>query len=48
MGSNRRDFLWFLARTPQISEELFSKVKDSALSQGYDLSSLYKVPQKAR
>lgn len=48
VGSNTRDYLWFLARTPEISEELFSRMKDIARAQGYDLSGLYKVPQKAR
>ena len=48
VGSDTRDFLWFLARTPEISEELYSKMKEIARSQGYDLSGLYKVPQKAR
>jgi apolipoprotein D and lipocalin family protein len=48
VGSDSRDFLWFLSRTPQISEELFSRMKQLALDQGYDLSGLYRVPQKAR
>jgi apolipoprotein D and lipocalin family protein len=48
VGSNSRDFLWLLARTPEISEELFSRMKEIARAQGYDLSGLYKVPQKAR
>jgi apolipoprotein D and lipocalin family protein len=48
VGSDSRDFLWFLARTPQVSEELFSRMKQIALDQGYDLSGLYRVPQKAR
>lgn len=48
VGSNTRKFLWFLARTPEISEELFSRMKEIARSQGYDLSGLYRVPQKAR
>jgi apolipoprotein D and lipocalin family protein len=48
VGSHSRDYLWFLARTPEISEELFSRMKDIARAQGYDLAKLYKVPQKAR
>jgi apolipoprotein D and lipocalin family protein len=48
VGSNTRKYLWLLARTPEISEELFAKMKDIAEGQGYDLSGLYKVPQKAR
>ena len=48
VGSDTRDYLWFLARTPEISEELFSRMEDIASGQGYNLSGLYKVPQKAR
>jgi apolipoprotein D and lipocalin family protein len=48
VGSDSRGFLWLLARTPQISEELFSRMKQIALDQGYDLSGLYRVPQKTR
>ncbi len=48
VGSDSRRYLWFLARTPQISEELFSRMRDLARAQGYELSGLYKVPQKAR
>ncbi len=48
VGSDTRKYLWFLARTPVIDEELFSRMKEIARSQGYDLSGLYKVPQKAR
>jgi len=48
VGSNTRDYLWVLARTPEISEELFSRRQDSARAPGSDLSGLLKVPQKAR
>ena len=48
VGSDSRDFLWFLARSPEIDEALFARMKDIARAQGYDLSGLYEVPQKAR
>jgi apolipoprotein D and lipocalin family protein len=48
VGSNDRKFLWFLSRTPTVSAELLEKMKAIAVSQGYDLSGLYLVPQKAR
>lgn len=48
VGSDSRDYLWFLARTPEISDELFQKMEQIARGQGYDLSKLYKVPQKPR
>jgi len=48
VGDNSRKYLWFLARTPRISAELFEKMKQIALDQGYDLANLYAVPQKPR
>ena len=48
VGDNSRRYLWFLARTPGISRELLEKMKQIARDQGYDLSGLYEVPQKAR
>jgi apolipoprotein D and lipocalin family protein len=48
VGEDSRDYLWFLSRTPTIDDELFNRMKELAAAQGYDLSKLYKVPQKAR
>jgi apolipoprotein D and lipocalin family protein len=48
VGDNKREFLWFLARTPEIDEGLFERMKSMAESQGYNLDGLYRVPQKAR
>jgi apolipoprotein D and lipocalin family protein len=48
VGSDSRDYLWFLARTPEISDELFQKMRQLAEDQGYNLKDLYKVPQKPR
>ena len=48
VGNNERKFIWFLSRTPTVSEELLNKMKAVAVSQGYDLGGLYLVPQKAR
>jgi apolipoprotein D and lipocalin family protein len=48
VGNNSRQFLWFLSRDPEISAELLEKMKAIATDQGYDLSKLYLVPQKAR
>lgn len=48
VGNDSRKFLWFLARTPAISGELFERMKKIAEGQGYDLAPLYEVPQKAR
>ncbi len=48
VGNNSRSYLWLLARTPEISPELLEKMKGIAIAQGYDLTGLYLVPQKAR
>lgn len=48
VGSNSRDFLWFLARTHEIDAATLEVMKGIARGQGYDLSGLYMVPQKPR
>jgi apolipoprotein D and lipocalin family protein len=48
VGDNSRKYLWFLARTPDIDKSLMEKMRRIARDQGYDLSGLYVVPQKAR
>ena len=48
VGENNRKYLWFLSRTPEIDPALFETMKEIAVGQGYDLSALYVVPQKAR
>jgi lipocalin len=48
VGSNSRDFLWFLARTHEIDAATIEVMKGIARGQGYDLSGLYMVPQKPR
>jgi len=48
VGDNNRKYLWFLSRTPKVAPELLEKMKGVAEAQGYDLSKLYIVPQKAR
>lgn len=48
VGNNTRKYLWFLSRTPEVAPELLEKMKGIAEAQGYDLSKLYMVPQKAR
>lgn len=48
VGSDRRDYVWLLSRTPEIDGELLARMKAIAVAQGYELSGLYMVPQKAR
>lgn len=46
VGNDSREFLWFLSRTPTVSDELLQTMKDIAVRQGYDLEKLFLVPQK--
>lgn len=48
VGDNSRNFLWFLARSPEVSPDLLQHMKSLAAAQGYDLERLYLVPQKLR
>jgi apolipoprotein D and lipocalin family protein len=48
VGNNSRKYLWFLSRTPTVSDELLREMRGIAAGQGYDLSGLFMVPQKPR
>jgi apolipoprotein D and lipocalin family protein len=48
VGGDSRGFLWFLSRTPTIPADVLARMKAIAVSQGYDLTDLYMVPQKER
>ena len=46
IGRNQRDYVWIMARTPQITEEDFLKLLTIAKEQGYDITEIQKVPQQ--
>ena len=48
VGNNSRDYLWFLARTHEIGDELYGRMADIARLQGFDVDALFRVPQKPR
>jgi len=48
VGNNSRDFLWFLSRTHEIDDSLYRQMEEIAVSQGFDVDALYRVPQKPR
>lgn len=48
VGNNSRDFLWFLSRTHEISDDLYDMMSDIARAQGFDVEALFRVPQKPR
>lgn len=47
IGSATPNYLWILARTPAISDELYQEILMKAGKRGYDLQKIYKVPQKS-
>jgi apolipoprotein D and lipocalin family protein len=47
IGSSTPGYLWILARTPSISGELYEKILQKAADRGYDITRIYKVPQKS-
>ena len=46
IGRQKRDFVWIMAREPNISEEDYEMLLGVVESLGYDISSVERVPQK--
>lgn len=46
IGRQKRDFVWIMARTPEISDEAYADVVEFVAGIGYDTSKLRKVPQR--
>lgn len=46
IGRHKRDFVWIMAREPQIDEAKYSELVAFIASVGYDTSDLRKVPQR--
>ncbi len=46
IGRNKRDYVWIMARTPQIPEADYQRLVTELIEQGYDVTKLRKVPQK--
>ncbi len=45
IARNARDYVWIMARTPQISDANYVEMTDFVKNLGYDMSKLRKVPQ---
>ena len=43
---NARDYLWYMARTPQVSAEDYGAMLARAKSMGYDTAKIIKAPQR--
>jgi apolipoprotein D and lipocalin family protein len=48
IGRTKRDYVWIMARKPEIPEDDYNRILDFLQAQGYDLTKLQKVPQKAK
>lgn len=46
VGRNKRDYVWIMARDPQISDQTYDELVDFIVSNGYDASKLQRVPQQ--
>jgi apolipoprotein D and lipocalin family protein len=46
IARQKRDFVWIMARTPEISDEDYEKLIEFVASIGYDVSKIERVPQR--
>ena len=46
IGRTQRDYVWIMARTPQIDAALLAELRQLVAAQGYDLTKLRLVPQR--
>ncbi|MFP4207159.1 MAG: lipocalin family protein [Wenzhouxiangella sp.] len=46
IGRNKRDYVWIMARSPEISEQEYQRLARLVDEMGYDSSELRRVPQR--
>lgn len=46
IGREKRDYVWIMARTPQIPEADYARILQFLTEQGYDVSRIRRVPQR--
>lgn len=46
IGRTKRDYVWIMARTPTISEDVYQSLLQFLYEQGYDINKIQKVPQQ--
>ena len=46
IARNARDYLWIMARTPQVDEETYQKLVNLSVDMGYDPVLIQRVPQR--
>ena len=45
IGRQKRDYLWIMARSPELDASVYQHLRDTAKERGYSLEKLQKVPQ---
>ena len=45
IGRQKRDYVWIMARTPEISEEDYERIVEYVASIGYDTAKIQRIPQ---
>ncbi|KRG70595.1 lipocalin family protein [Pseudoxanthomonas dokdonensis] len=48
VGRSKRDYVWYMARTPQVSDADYQQAVERIAALGYDIRQLRKVPQSPR
>ena len=48
VGRSKRDYVWYMARTPQVSATDYQRAVERIKAMGYDVSKLRRVPQSVR
>ena len=46
IARNKRDFVWIMARTPEIPAADYERIIGLVADMGYDISKVQKVPQR--
>jgi apolipoprotein D and lipocalin family protein len=46
IGRDKRDYVWIMARTPQIPAADYQRLLELVAAQGYDISKVLRVPQQ--
>src|SRR5690606_10873561 len=46
IGRQKRDYVWIMARTPQIPESHYQRLLQVVEANGYDISKVQRVPQR--
>jgi len=46
IGRNKRDYVWIMARTPDIPEPDYRRIVEQLAADGYDVTRIQRVPQR--